>query len=456
MRVIIVGASKIGYALVKQISKEDVDIVVIDKQEKVIDEITDAFDCNGFVGNGCSVALLKKAGIDSASLFVSLTKSDETNILCCSIAKKLGVKRTVAAVRYPEFKGDKAFLSTEMGVDDYINPDKAAAHEVSKIIRYSREVEIERFGRDDVAIATAKISSDNILVGSLPTQISEKLGVKALICAVNRNGKILYKNSIGSIKEGDMITFVASGSNMDTVLCKLNVLEKVVKNVVIIGAGRIGCYLIRMFERQGVKVTVIDNSFEKCKQLQEEYENVQIICGDGTDTSLIEKVLKGKDALAIMTGQDEENLIISMYAKSMGLEHIVAEIDNISFDTMLKKSGINHTFSTQNVAIGAIIRDMRLLVADEDENDNNVIKWVYNLNDEKVEAAMFELTEDFKKVDIPIGGSKFSVKAGVVIAAIVRDKEVIIPDENSVLHVHDKVIIVSCEHKISKLTDIFA
>lgn len=456
MRVIIVGGSKIAYALIKQISQEGADIIVIDKLESVINNITDVFDCNGYVGNGSSPELLKKAGIESTSLFVALTKSDTTNLLCCSIAKKLGVKRTVAAVRGPEYSVDKAFMVKEMGVDVLVNPDMSAAKEVNKLIRYAGEVEIERFGEGDVSVATVEIGAGSLLADVNIPDVQNRLGVQVLICAIERNGKIITPKGKHSIKAGDKVTMVAIGENMTIVLEKLNVFQKAVKKAAIVGAGKIGCYLAKLLQSQGTKVTMIDNDAHHCRRLLETMPKINVVCGSGTDTALMEQELKGMDACVTMTGRDEENLIISMFAKSIGMERIAAEIDNENYGIMLRKSGINHTFSTRDVAIDAIVRDMRLLVADEDDNDNNVIKWLYNFNEGKVEAVEFELTEEFPLFDVPLKDERFELKPGVLIAVIVRDGVATVPDGNSVLHIGDHVIIVSAEHKISKLTEIFA
>ncbi|MBO4748994.1 MAG: NAD-binding protein, partial [Lachnospiraceae bacterium] len=188
MKVIIVGASKVGYALAQHICEEGYDLVVIDRDAECIDAITDAFDCNGFVGNGSSPELLKKAGISSATLLVAVTKDDETNILCCSVAKQLGVKRTIAAVRGPEYASDKEFFFGKMGVDMFINPYRAAANEGNKMIRYAETVEREKFGDGNVHVATVEITERSILAGVSMTQVHQRLGAQVLICAIDRRG----------------------------------------------------------------------------------------------------------------------------------------------------------------------------------------------------------------------------------------------------------------------------
>lgn len=455
MRVIIVGASKVGYALTRHICDEGFDVVVIDKDAERIDEVTDLADCNGYVGNGSSPQLLKKAGIDSAALFIAVTKQDETNILCCNVAKKLGVKRTIAAIRGPEYGEDADFFA-EMGVDMQINPDRAAAREVNKLIRYAGAVEIERFGDGNVNVATVSIEEGSVLAGAVMTEVQGKLGAQVLICAIDRGGKIITPKGKHDIRPGDKITFAAVGGEMDKALKQLNIIEKVIKKVVIVGGSKVGYYLSALLISQGIKVTLVDNDPERCAEFLEKLPKVNIVNGDGTDSEFLEKELKGADACVAVTGKDEENLIISMFAKSYGLDRIAAEIDNRNYEVMLKKSGIDHVFSTQDVAMGGIIRDSRLLAAGDETEENNVIRWLYTLNNGRVEAVEFEVGSEFTLTGIPFRDSRFALKSGVLIAVIIRGGEVIVPDGNSSIEKGDRIIVISAEHRITRLSDIQA
>ena len=457
MKVIIVGASKVGYALARHICEEGYDLVVIDRDAACIDAITDAFDCNGFVGNGSSPELLKKAGIDSTTVLVAVTKDDETNILCCSVAKKLGVKRTIAAVRGPEYVDDKEFFGQNMGVDMMINPDRAAANEGNKMIRYAETVELEKFGDGNVHVATVEITKDSILAGVQMPEVHVRLGAQILICAIDRAGKIFTPKGQHDLRIGDKITFAAVGAEMDKALVQLGIIEKILKKAVIVGAGKVGYYLVGILLRQGVNVTLIDVNADKCRKTLERYPNANVIEGDGTDSVLMEKELKGADACVACTGNDEENLIISMFAKSFGLDRIAAVIDNYNYEVMLKKSGINHIFSTQDVALIDVIKDTRLLAtAGKNENDSNVMKWLYTLNNGRIEAAEFEIGGDFAYLGVPFKEKRFQLKAGILIAVIMRGQEVIVPNGESSIQQGDHVIVVSAEHKIARLSEIFA
>lgn len=457
MKVIIVGASKVGYALAQHICEEGYDLVVIDRDAECVDAITDAFDCNGFVGNGSSPELLKKAGIASATLLVAVTKDDETNILCCSVAKQLGVKRTIAAVRGPEYAVDKEFFFGKMGVDMIINPYRAAANEGNKMIRYAETVEREKFGDGNVHVATVEIAERSILAGAGMAEVHSRLGAQVLICAIDRGGKIFTPKGQHDIRPGDKITFAAVGEEMDKALVALNIMEKILKKAVVVGGGKLGFYLVGALLHQGVSVTVIDVDANHCRNILSHYPKANVIQGDGTDSALMEKELANADACVACTGKDEENLIISMFAKAFGLDRIAAVIDNYNYESMLKRSGINHVFSTQDVALMDVIKDCRLLASSANNlSDKNVMKWLYTLNDGKIEAAEFEIGEDFALLEVPFKEKNFQLKSGILIAVIMRGEEVIVPDGNSCIKLGDRVIVVSAEHRIARLSDIFS
>lgn len=454
MRVIIVGDSKVGYALAGRSGEEGFDVVIIDKDEERIDHITDAFDCNGYVGNGGSPKLLKKAGIDSAALFIAVTKQDETNIMCCNVAKQLGVKRTIAAVRGPEYGEDRDFFRSHMGVDMLINPEKAAAEEVGKLIKYAGDVEIERFGDGNVNVATVEIREDSPLTNAQMPEVQTKLGAQILVCAIDRGGKMITPKGRHQIKAGDRITFAAVGGEMDKALKQLNILEKVVRKAVVVGGSKLGYYLTKLLQEQGVKVTLVDSDPGRCRELLQRLPKANVVNANGTDAEFMERELKDADACVAVTGRDEENLIISMFAKSFGLERIAAEIDNGNYEDMLKKSGIDHVFSTRDVGLGGIIKEARLLALGGEQD--HVIKRLYTLNSGKVEAVEFEVAPDFELLGIAFKNPGFALKQGVLIAVIVRGQETIVPDGGSSLQPGDRIFVVSAEHKITRLSDILA
>ncbi len=456
MKVIIAGVSKVGFALAKQIVKEGFDLVVIDKDQEAIEIVTDSFDCNGIVGNASSPALLKKAGIEDARLFVAVTKDDETNLLCCGIAKQMGVRCTIAAVRGPEYSEDKAFFHDKMGVDRFINPFQAAAAEGIKMIRYAESVEREQFGSGNLQVASVAIKEGSVLAGVKMPDIQAAIGAHILVCAIERGDKVFTPKGQADIRVGDKITFAAKSADMEKALIALDIMEKILKKAVVIGGGRIGYYIIDKLLEQGIKVTLIDRDPDRCRRILEQYPDINVLNGVGTDASLMERELKDADACLACTGSDEENLIVSMYAKSYGMDRVAAVIDDISYGSMLKRSGINHIFSTQEVALTGIIREARVLAMDNDTQDSDAMKWLYKINGGRVEAMQFKAGSMFACLDVPFKDKRFRLKPGVLIVAILRDGGVIVPDGDSCISDGDEVIVVCAEQKIMKLSDILA
>lgn len=457
MRIIIIGASKVGYALAERISREGYDLVVIDRDQEKIDGYTDSFDCNGFVGNGGNPELLKKAGIDSASVFIALTKEDETNIMCCSVAKSLGVAHTIAAVRGPEYNDDSEFFAKQLGVDVMINPDQAAAQSIRQLIRYSGAVDLEEFANGAIRVATVDVGRDSILAGLKLTEVQKSLEAQVLICGINRKGKVITPKGESQIRIGDRVTFAAVAEEMEKTLAKLCIVSKLVKKAVIVGGSKVGCYLADQLMEDGVKVTMVDRSQAKCHEILEHFPRLNIINGNGMDVSFLERELKDADACVAVTDQDEENLIISMYAKAYGLERIAAEIDNRDYETMLSKSGVSHVFSTQNAVLSTIIQNIRRMGAPgSHQKDNSVLQKFYSLDGGKVEAAEFEVGDDFKLTGMEFKSPQFALKPGILIAVILRDGKAFVPDGRSVIQKGDHVIVVAADHTISRLADIVA
>ncbi len=455
MRVIVVGASKVGEVVVEYLCNDGYDVVVIDNDAARINEITDKYDCNGFTGNGASVNLLKKAGIDSSKMLIAVTKSDETNILCCSVSKKLGIKHTIAAVRSPGYKMEHKFLKTEMGVDSIVNPERMAANEIHRMLRYPDGIEIERFGDGNVFVASIMIKKGNILDGTKLVNLKSKVDTDVLICAIDRNGKAMSPNGNAEIKAGDKITVLAVGEVMDEFLNKIGIIGKLIKKVLIVGASKIGYYLAGLMLNSGIKVEVIDKNPKRCSELLEKYPKAKVLCGDGTDAELLNRELKGVDGCVTVTGSDDVNLIISMFAKSFGVERISAEVDNGNYATMIKSSGISHIFSTQDVSMAGVIRNARATAGYGDE-DSGDIKWLYTLDEGKVEAVEFEVKESFRFCGKQLMSSDVKLKENVLIATIMRNGITEVARGSSVIEAGDKVIVVSAGRKLKELSDIYA
>lgn len=452
MRVIVVGASKIGETVVENLCSDGHDVVIIDSDASRVDAMTDKYDCNGFAGNGASVELLKKAGIDSSKMLIAVTKSDETNILCCSVAKKLGIAHTIAAVRSPEYNDDHKFIKEQMGVSLIVNPERIAAAQIQRRIKYPDGIEIERFGSGDVYVASITIKKGNILDGLKLCDLKSKVNCDVLVCAIERKNNVISPNGQTVIAHGDKVTVLAVGSVMDDFLAKIAIIEKIIKRILIVGGSKVGYYLAELMLKSGVRVKLLDKNQAKCAELMDKYPKATVLCGDGTDAAVLEKELKDVDACVTVTGNDDVNLIISMFAKSFGIERISAEIDNNNYINMIKSSGVSHVFSTHEVSMAGVIRNARATSSDSSSD----IKWLYTLNDGKVEAALFDVKDDFKYNGKALMSEEVKLKEHVLIATITNKDTTEIAGGSSVINSGDKIIVVSAGKKLAKLSDIYA
>lgn len=453
MRVIIVGISKVGTAIVDYLCRDKNDVIVIDKDSQKIDQITDQFDCNGYVGNGSSISLLKKVGIDSASLFISITKSDETNILCCNLAKSLGVECTIAAIRDPELNADMDYLHNTMGIDMLINPDQLTAKSINRFIGYDSVLEIDRYKGSDVEFVNITIKEDNILCNKLITEAKSTLGDSILVAAIERDKKIIIPTGTDKILENDKITLCGIRDEILKALMALGLQKKPIKNVTIIGGNRIGFYLLELLTKQNLNVTLIDSDNCRCEELLTAYPNIHVLCGSGLDTELMEKHVRKTDVCVVLTGKDQENLLISMYTKSLGVKRIATEIDDEHYHKILLDNEISQIFSRYDAVLGRVLKCSRIL-QNKNHSDDDKLSWLHTMNQGKLETAQFEVGNDFKYSGLKLRDPKFKLRPGYLIASIIHNGTVLIPNGDSVIQKGDSIIIVSAEKKITRLSEL--
>lgn len=456
MRVIVVGVSKVGESLVKYIIKDGADVVVVDENAARINKITDDYDCNGIVGNGMSVDVLKKAGIDTTSVLIAVTKSDETNAVIASIAKILGVKKTIAAIRNSAFKSSHSFFKKEMGIDVIVNPERLAATEVCRMIRYPEGVRVEQFGNLNVRIASLKVAAGSIFDNTKLMDIRNKTEYPILVTSLERKKKVFVPNGDTVIKEGDNITVLALGDVLDKFLTSIGMLEKVINKVLVIGASKTGIYIAEQLQNAGVKVKFMEMDQEKCAELLEKYPKVHVVCADALDTVVLKKELSGMDACVSTIGNDEQNLIVSMFAKSFGVDRISAEIDNLNYAKMIKESGLSHIFSTQEVSVAGVLRNARSVANSIDDSSNNSIKWLLTFSDGRVEAAEFVVKENFKLAGLKLADPEFKLKNNTLIATVIKDGEAFVAGGNTEINVGDKIIVVCTDYELTDINDIIA
>lgn len=448
MNLVIVGAGKIGSTLVQNFLNEKHDIVVIDKDSEVLSDVVNRYDVQGIVGEGIERNTLIEAGVESADFFIACTPRDEMNILACVLAKKLGAKQTIARVRDPEFFKEMDNMKNEVGLDFFFNPEQRTAVEIAEVLKFPSSKSVESFAGGRANMVEFVINEGNPLIGKSLMQISKEYNCKVLIAMVNRLGKIIIPRGDFVVKKGDEIYILAPATEILAFSKKIKMFKPRAKSVLIAGGGKIAYYLAQDLIGSGVDVKIIENNKERAELLATYLDKATIIFGDATEHELLdEEGIKNSDAIVTLTGIDEENVIISLYAQSKGVDKVITKVDRSSINSMVKKLGLDTIVSPRVAIANHIIRFVRAHQAESGSGINTL----YKLHD-KVEALEFTVHEDFSALNVCLKDLK--LQRNILVGGIVRGEEYIMPTGNSWLEKGDKVIVLTGAKNITELSQI--
>lgn len=452
MNIIVSGCGKIGKAIIATLVAEGHDLTIIDKDNDVISEVTNIYDVIGVNGNCADCETLQDAAIESCDLFVALTNSDELNMVTCFIAKKMGAKHTVARIRNPEYnESSVGFLKEQFNLSMAINPEYLVAEELYNILKFPSAFKVEYFSRRNLEMIELKIKENSPLCGVKLSKLREKEKYDFLIGAVMRKGEVIVPDGSFELKAGDIVTIVAPPHYMQKLLKSLGILSKQARDVMILGGGKIAYYLSKMLlSSNSNSVTLIEKDKERCEEFSEELPEADVINGDGSSQELlIEEGLHSADAFVTLTGTDEINILMAIFACGQRVPKVIAKVNREGMDKMAENLGLDCIVSTKSIASDVVLRYVRAL---ENSVGSN-IETLYKLMDSKAEALEFNIKNNSKIVDVPI--KQLNIKSGILIAAVIRqNKKVIIPSGDDVINVGDRVVVIASEHKLTDISQI--
>lgn len=449
MKIIIVGVGKVGYTIAKYLSKEEGNVTVIDNNNLALERVNNNLDVMCIKGNCTSLRVLNEAGVKDADLVISLTSSDELNMLCSLAAKKLGAKHTIARVRTPGYDEDIALFTDAVGIDLIINPEKASAAEISKLIKYPSVCSIDDFAKGRVNLVGFKISEDSFLEGKKISEI-EFIRGNVLVCGIEREDKFIIPNGDYVFHKDDRVYIIGEHEHIEDFFKKLGMYKKKVRTAMIIGGGKISYYLAKMISKIGVQCKIIEKDYNKCEELTQLLPKSIVINGDGMEEDLLlSENLTTVDSFITLTGRDEDNLIASLFASKMKTKNIITKITRDNYSDIAAAVGIDSVINPKIVTANKIIKYTRSLRCSRKHSIENI----YKICNEKAEAIEFIIDENAKNLGKKIKDIKF--KENCIIATIVRDKEIIIPTGDDYLKVDDTVIIVNCSTKPLEFNEIF-
>lgn len=451
MKVIVVGCGKIGTTIISNLVDEGHNVVAVDVDHSVVDNITNIYDAIGEYGSGTEGDVLTKAGVKDAELIIATTPSDELNMLCCYIARKMGASHTIARIRRPEHNiNNIRFLCHHLGISMILNPEMLAAREIFNILKLPYAVKIETFSQKNFEIVEIILKENCALTGIRLMDIRNKLKQSFLVCAVQRKDEVFIPGGDFVLQKGDKIGLTASPTEMQKLMRALKLDRKQAKNVMIIGGSNIAYYLAEELILSGTKVKLIEKDKKRSDELAINLsEKARVAQGDGTQQEvLMEEGLGTADAFVSLTGMDEQNILISIFAAMNKVPKTIAKINRSELSSMAKKLGLDCVISPRKIASDTVVRYARAL---ENSRGSNV-ETLYKIMDDKVEVLEFKASNDFEGLGIQLKDLK--LKKNVLIGGIMRDKKPIIPSGLDKFENGDRVIVVASGIRLNDLSDI--
>ncbi len=440
-----------GLELVKQLSAEDYEVTLIDTKQEVLEAAINNYDVMAVRGNCATVEVLREAGINEAQILIAAIKGDETNLLCCMTAYKLNPKlHTIARIRNPEYREQVYDMQDLFGLSLIVNPERSAAREIERLLRYPGFLRRDSFAKDRVEIVEIQLKKGSPLCGVSLINMQKVTGTRVLVCAVLRKGEAIMPGGDFIFEEGDRIFVTAPTSNLTLLLKNIGIINRKVRKIMICGGGKIAWHLAQRLEKSSIRATIVEQNEETCYALAEAFPYINVVQGDATNMSMLESAgVRDVDALISLTSLDEMNLMISLYANNMEIPQIITKIAHLENNLMLHELPIGSVLDPKVLASNNIVRYVRAM-----KNQNASAVSIHTFAEGKVEPEEFLVDKHAKYCGVPF--RKLPLKKGILIAGINRGSEIIIPDGNAYYQEHDGIVIVTNERtKIERLNDIF-
>lgn len=450
MNIIIIGCSKVGLTLAEQLRQEDHAITLIDLDQERLEAAVSAMDVQAVYGNGTSLQTLTEAGIQDTELLIAVTDHDELNMLSCLIGRKAGQCQTIARVRNPSYYQDIGYIKEELGLAMVINPEMAAAQDIFRLLQIPAALDVDTFDKGKVNMIRFKLDEKSPLCGKNMMTINNMLGGNMLVCIRQRGGEIVIPNGATDLQAGDVISVVIPMTEIGTVLHRLRQQQRPIRSVMIAGGGNISLYLASLLGKAGIHVKIIESSQARCEELADRLPKAKIIHGESIDKLLLqEEGLREAEAFICLTGLDEENIMLALYAEKISHAKVVTKIGRIDFAEVVSDLPLGSVIYPKNITAETIVRYVRAM---ENASGNNV-ETLYRIMDGKVEAMEFVVRPGAVDI-IGVPLSKLSLKKNLLVCSINRRGKIITPTGQDTIQVGDIVVVVTTHKGIRDLGDI--
>lgn len=451
MDIVVIGAGRMGLTLAVRLTDEGHNVTVVDMDDERLEELSNSADVMVLHGNGSDYSVLTEAGVADADLLIAVTSNDAVNMICCLTGKKLGVPNAVARVRTMEYYRQMVFLKDELGLSLVLNPELATASEISRILRFPSAANVESFAKGRAEMIQFTITETNPLCGMRLMKLGSRFGSGILVCAVERGGSVIIPKGEYMLSDGDVVHVVGAPAQMSAFFKAIGIYKRSVKNVILLGGGRISLYLGRELLNAGIRVKIIERDALHCEIIKEILPKAEVMLGDGADPRVLEEEgIRTADAFVALTGSDQDNIITSMFAVKSGSGKVITKVNDDYYRRMVDKSGMDSFVTPKNIASDDIIQYVRAM---QNSLSASGIQSLHDIAGGKAEALEFSIRSVSEYLGISL--KKLRIRKDTLLAAIIRKNNCIIPGGDDVLELDDSIIAVTTKFGMQRFEDIF-
>ena len=448
MKIVIIGCGKVGTSIARELNTSGHDITVVDNNSAAVRRLSESLDVMGIEGNGATYEALSEAGAETADLVIAATARDEVNLYACLMARAAGVPHTIARVRSPEYTDDLYRVKDQLRLSMSINPELTEAIEISRLLRFSGALEIDSFAKGAVELIKVLVPPNSPLCDKKISQIDTLKG-RVRICTVERGNEVYIANGETRIKAGDKASIVAKPEIAAKFFKKSGFNIGRSRDVILLGGGKVSFYLAQRLIKSGANVKIIERNEQRCNLLSSMLHDAMIIHGDCMDQELLlSEGIESADGVAALMDYDEENILISLYIKSVSHAKIITKINNESFDSIISNLGLESVISPKTLTGEYIARYIRAMQNSLGSN----VETLYRLHEDRVEALEFRAKSNSRTVDTPI--MQLDLKDDLQVICISRGGKIILPQGSDVIKPDDSVVVVTKHKGLSDLNDI--
>lgn len=449
MNIMIVGDGKVGYTLADYLSKDGHDVTIVDKNRQALSKASETLDVMCVLGNGANARTLLEAGVETADIVIAATANDEMNMVCCLAAKQLGAKYTIARIRDPEYTESLTMLQNKLDIDQVINPERATAQEISRLLRFPFAINVETFAHGRVEMVEFRVEERDP-IQNVPLSRLHNRFPKVQFTAAQRGGEAFIPDGNFEIHAGDRLYVSGARAEVTNFFKLLGKDTQRVKSAILIGGGHISFYLAKVIAGMGIRLKLVEIREDKCRTLSEALDEVHVICGDGTDRELLESEnLREYESLICLTDRDEENLVTGLYGMRVGVRKVIVKVNRLNPADIKEDMGLDSVVSPKITTASAILRSVRAL----SHSRSSVVEKVYTMLGGKVEAYEFTALEGASYLNTPL--HQLGIKKGVLVSVLVRERRCIIPFGSDHIEAGDTVILTARAGTVVNLEDAF-